>query len=141
MYASELCQPLIYGISDSLAPAIGFNWGVENYDRVKKIASLFMDVENTKLLELATHALHLFSLTYLVRWFAISVQSFLSAIEKPIQATILSACVALVFPDLMLGALWGLELNGIWLNIFGTSVLALVLGVFLIKYVWKRVKR
>lgn len=27
MYASDMCQPLIYGISDSLAPALGFNWG------------------------------------------------------------------------------------------------------------------
>jgi len=167
MYASELCQPLIYGISDTLAPAIGFNWGAENYDRVKQIAkcgyigagvisitaatvmfffsepiaSLFVDVENTKLLELATHALHLFSLTYLVRWFAISAQSFLGAIEKPIQATILSVCVALVFPTIMLGALWGFGLDGIWLNMFGTSVLALLLGVILIKHIWKSVKK
>ena len=36
MYASDLCWPLLYGISDSLAPAIGYNWGAENYGRVKK---------------------------------------------------------------------------------------------------------
>ncbi|MBQ7969290.1 MAG: MATE family efflux transporter [Clostridia bacterium] len=167
MYAGELCQPLIYGMSDSIAPAIGFNWGAENYDRVKNItkcgfigagaigivasgvmfffaeplASLFVDAEEVKLLELATHALRLFSVTYLVRWFAISAQSFLGAIEKPLQATILSVCVAFLFPVIMLGALWGLKLDGIWLNMFGTSVLALVLGIILIKCVWKRVKR
>ena len=159
MYASDMCQPLIYGISDSLAPAIGFNWGAESYDRVKKIAkcgyiglglisvvattvmfffagpvaSLFVDAEEIKLLELAEHALRIFSITYIVRWFSISAQSFLGAIEKPLQATILSVCVALVFPILMLGALWGFGLDGIWLNMFGTSVLALVLGMILIK--------
>jgi Na+-driven multidrug efflux pump len=37
MYASDLCWPLLYGVSDSLSPAIGFNWGAANYDRVKKI--------------------------------------------------------------------------------------------------------
>ena len=37
MYSSDLCWPLLYGISDSLSPSIGFNWGAENYDRVKKI--------------------------------------------------------------------------------------------------------
>ena len=159
MYASDMCQPLIYGISDSLAPAIGFNWGAESYDRVKKIAkcgyigsglisvvattvmfffagpvaSLFVDAEEIKLLELAEHALRIFSITYIVRWFSISAQSFLGAIEKPLQATILSVCVALVFPILMLGALWGFGLDGIWLNMFGTSVLALALGMILIK--------
>ena len=167
MYAGELCQPLIYGISDSLAPAIGFNWGAKSYDRVKRIAkcgyigagiigitasvatfffsellaSLFVDAKDTELLVLVTHALRLFSVTYLIRWFSISAQSFLSAIEKPLQATILSVCIALVFPIMILGALWHLGLDGIWLNMFGTSVLAFVLGIILIKYVWNKVKR
>ena len=166
MYASDLCHPLIYGISDSLAPAIGFNWGAKSYDRVKRIAtcgyigagvislaatavmffcsgtlaSLFVDAKETGLLSLATHALHLFSITFLVRWFAIFTQSFLGAIEKPVQATILSVCVALIFPSLTLAALWGMGLDGIWLNMFGTAVLALGIGIFLIKYVWKSVK-
>ena len=37
MYASDLCWPLLYGIADSLAPALGYNWGAKNYDRVKRI--------------------------------------------------------------------------------------------------------
>ena len=41
----------------------------------------------------------------------------------------------------MLGTLWDFGLDGIWLNMLGTSVLALVLGIILINYVWKRVKR
>ena len=75
----QLCWPLLYGISDSLAPSIGFNWGAGNYDRVKKIvkcgfigtavvgiistsalfffpgavASLFVDGEDVRLLELS----------------------------------------------------------------------------------------
>lgn len=167
MYASDMCQPLIYGMSDSLAPAIGFNWGAENRDRVKKIArcgyigaglvsitatvimfffsgiiaSLFVDAEDVRLLELSTRALKLFSLTYLFRWFSISAQSFLAAIEKPLQATILSVCVALVFPVIMLGALWSFGLDGIWLNMLGTSVLALGLGIILIRHVWKDAKK
>lgn len=105
------------------------------------LASLFVDVQDANLLTLATRALQVFSITYLVRWFSISAQSFLSAIEKPIQATILSVCVAFVFPIIMLGALWSFGLDGIWLNMLGTSVLALVLGMILIRYVWKKEKR
>jgi Na+-driven multidrug efflux pump len=102
------------------------------------LAALFVDAKETQLLTLATHALRLFSLTYLVRWFSTYAQSFLSAIEKPLQATILSVCVALVFPVLMLGALWDLSLDGIWLNMLGTSVLALLLGILLIRGAWKQ---
>lgn len=158
MYASELCQPLLYGMSDSLAPALGFNWGAEDYRRVRKIAkcnylggcivsvaatavlffgaefvaALFVDAGETQLLTLATHALKLFCLTYLVRWFPMTTQSFLSAIGKPLYATALSVCVALVFPALLLGGLWSFGLDGIWLNMFGTAVFSSVLGFFLL---------
>lgn len=105
------------------------------------LASLFVNAAQTSLLVLATRALRLFSVTYLVRWFAIFAQSFLGAIEKPIGATILSVCVALVFPVVLLGALWDFGLDGIWLNMFGTSLLALGLGIILIYFVWKREKQ
>ncbi|MBQ4042440.1 MAG: MATE family efflux transporter [Clostridia bacterium] len=164
MYAGEMCQPLLYGMSDSLAPALGFNWGARNFARVKKIAScgflgsaavslvsaclmfflarpiasLFVDAGDTALLSLAEEALRLFSLTYLLRWFAIAAQSFLSAIEKPVHATILSTSIALVFPVLLLGALWNWGLTGIWLNMAGTSALALILGIALILHAFAR---
>lgn len=158
MYASDMCQPLLYGMSDSLAPSLGFNWGAGNFDRVKKIAKcnyigalvislitvgimfffsdaltlLFVNKEDTALRELAGHGLKLFAFTYVVRWFAIVTQSFLSAIEKPLQAAILSICTALIFPVITLAALWNMGLDGIWLNMLGTNVLSLVLGVALI---------
>lgn len=166
MYSSEMCTPLLYGISDSLSPALGFNWGAENYDRVKKIAmcnytgicvislvssaimflfpgaisSLFINAADTKLIELSAHALKIFSITYLVRWFTIATQHFLSAIEKPLYATIMSISVAFVFPAIMLGLLRPLGLDGIWMNMFGSSILSMLLGVFLIRLVWKKLK-
>ncbi len=167
MYANEMCQPFLYGMSDSLAPALGFNWGAENYDRVKKIAgcgyisgcvvsliatvgmflfsrpiaSLFVDANDIALLELATGALKLFSITFTLRWFSIITQSFLSAIEKPLHATIMSVSVALVFPVIVLGILWNIGLDGIWLNTFGTSVLAAILGVGLLLHVFKQISK
>ena len=167
MYSSDLCWPLLYGISDSLAPAIGYNWGAENYTRVKQIvkrsyigtavvglvstsilfffsgtvASLFASAEDAKLLEISTHAIRLFCFAYLFRWIAVTTQSFLSAIEKPVQATIMSVSVALVFPILMLGALWGLGLDGIWLNFVGVNALAAILAVVLLIRVAREIKR
>ncbi len=167
MYSSDLCWPLLYGISDSLAPAIGFNWGAENYTRVKKlvkcayvgtglvglvtttvmcsfpnvIASMFVNAEDTMLLAESSGAIRMFCLAYLFRWFVVTTQGFLSAIEKPMLATIMSVSFAFVFPVLMLGALWGLGLNGIWLNFVGVNILGVILGIVLLLVVAREVRK
>lgn len=166
MYAGDLCQPLLYGMSDALSPAVGYNWGAESYDRVKKIAkcnyigtcivgvvstavmlllarplaSLFVTAEDAALLELSAHAIKLFCLAHLFRWLSITTQSFLSAIEKPVQATVMAFAVALVFPVLILGAFWSFGLDGIWLNTFGTSLLAAILAAVLLIRVGREIK-
>jgi len=167
MYSSDLCWPLLYGISDSLSPAIGFNWGAENYARVKKIvkcgyigtaivglvstsvlfflsdvvASLFANADDVMLLEQSARAIKLFCFAYLFRWFAVTTQGFLSAIEKPVFATIMSVSSAFVFPIALLGALWSFGLDGIWLNFVGVNILTAGLGVVLLLFVLKEIKR
>ena len=160
MYASDLCWPLLYGISDSLSPAIGYNWGARDYSRVKKIAacgfastalvgavstsilfffpgtvaSLFANPGDVRLLEVSTHAIRIFCFAYVFRWLVVMTQSFLSAVAKPGQATIMSVGTAMVFPILLLGALWRFELDGIWFNFVGVNALAAILaGILLIK--------
>ena len=167
MYSSDLCWPLLYGISDSLSPAIGYNWGAQSYGRVKKIvkcgyvgtatvglvstavlfffpgtvASWFANAEDALLLQESTHAIRLFCFAYLFRWITVTTQGFLSAIEKPILATAMSVGMALVFPVIMLGALWELGLDGIWMNFIGVNILGAVLGVFLLLHIRKEIKR
>jgi len=167
MYSSDMCQPLLYGMSDALSPAIGFNWGAQNYSRVKKLAkcvfigtcivgvaatavmfffskpvvSLFAKADEVKLLELSAHAIKLFCLAFLFRWVSLSAQSFLSAIEKPVLATILAVAVALVFPVIILGAFWGFGLDGIWLNMVGTYILSAILAVVLLLKVGQEIKK
>ena len=158
MYSSDLCWPLLYGIADSLSPAIGYNWGAENYDRVKKIAkctyigtavvglistsflflfpgtiaSWFTNAEDIRLLELSAHAIRLFCLAYLFRWIVVTTQSFFSAIGKPLQATILSVGTAFVFPVILLGVLWNFGLDGIWLNFAGVNLISGLFGVIML---------
>ncbi len=167
MYSSDLCWPLLYGISDSLAPALGYNWGAGNYDRVKRIvkcvylgtalvgllatsilfffpgtiASWFAKAEDVKLLEISTHAIRLFCFAYLFRWFAVTTQGFLSAIEKPLQATIVAVGVAFVFPVILLGGLWSFGLDGIWFNFVGVNILATILGIVLLLRVFKEIRQ
>ena len=167
MYASELCWPLLYGISDSLAPAIGYNWGAEDYGRVKKIAkcafigtatvglistsilfffpnaiaSIFVQADDVTLLAESAHAIRIFCFAYLFRWFTVASQSFLSAIEKPVHATVMSVATAFLFPIILLGALWSFGLDGIWFNFVGVCALSTVLGIFLLLAVAREIKR
>ena len=167
MYASDLCWPLLYGSADSLAPALGYNWGAKNYDRVKRIAkcayigtatiglvstallfflpgtiaSWFVNAEESRLLEISTHAIRVFSFAYLFRWIAVTTQSYFSAIEKPLQATILSFANAFIFPVVLLGALWNLGLEGIWLNFVGVTSLSAILSFFLLGHLKKEIAK
>ena len=167
MYASDLCWPLLYGIADSLAPSLGYNWGAGSYSRVKSIvkcaytgtalvglistsflfffpdmiASWFVKAEEARLLEISAHAIRLFCFAYLFRWIGVTTQSFLSAIEKPLQATLVSIGTAFVFPVLLLGALWGFGLDGIWFNFVGVNILTAAVSAILLLRLSREIRR
>lgn len=166
MYVSDLCWPLLYGISDSLSPAIGYNWGAENHSRVKRIvkcafigtgvvaivstsllffgnnliASMFVKEEDELLLRESVRAIRIFCFAYLFRWLGVTAQGFFSAIEKPILATAMSVSTAFVFPTVLLGALYSFGLDGIWFNFVGVNILTALLGAVLLVFVMRSVK-
>ena len=167
MYSSDLCWPLLYGISDSLSPALGYNWGAKSYGRVRSIAncayigtaivglvstsvlfffpdviaSWFVKAEEARLLEMSSHAIRLFCFAYLFRWIAVTTQSYFSAIGKPLQATLMSVSVAFVFPVVLLGAFWHFELDGIWFNFTGVNAFAAVLAAILLQRLSREIKQ
>ena len=158
MFADGFVQPLLYGMCDSLQPAVGYNWGAGALKRVKAIekrcftagailsiasavvifcfplpiASLFTQNADQALIDMAVPALKLFSSAYLIRWFSFAAQSYMSAVEKPVPAMIISVCTAVVFPLLIIAVLWPLGLNGLWLNVPATSLLAAILAFFIL---------
>lgn len=148
MYSSDLVHPVLYGLCDSMQPAIGYNWGAESYHRVKtlvkcvfaatavtsavaigvmsgfsrQIASVFVAASEMELLELSAHALKLYSVKFFFWWFGFTATSFYNAIQKPGNAAILTLATAIVFPMVMVGMLWPLGLDGLWLNQAATYV-------------------
>ena len=88
------------------------------------IARLFLSGATAADLELCVGALGLFCLTYLTRWLSFATQSYMLAIGRALPAVLISVSTALVFPVLLIGALWPLGLTGIWLNFAGTAALA-----------------
>lgn len=158
MYTDGFIQPLLYGLCDSLQPAVGYNWGAGKISRVRsiekccfsasavvslaafvlilffpeQIVSLFMADGEEAATTMAVGALRLFALTYITRWFSFATQSYMMAIEKPMEASMISVSTALIFPVILVAALCPLGLTGIWLNFAATAVLAAVLSLIII---------
>lgn len=167
MYASDIIQPMLYGMSDSLQPAIGYNWGARSLERVRDIAKcsftacavvsfvgtavmmlfpeqitrLFVSGGDAALMEMTVHGMRLFCTAYLFRWFGFAIQGFFGAIEKPLPASILSVASAMVFPILLVFALSPLGLDGLWLNLAGTSLLVSVMAYFMLRGEQKHMRR
>lgn len=156
MFAEGFIQPLLYGMCDSLQPAIGYNWGAGKFSRVRtigkccftaacilsllavaviylfpvEITNMFADRSDATFLNSSVEAIRIFSLTYFTRWFSFAVQSYMLSIEKPLWAATISVATALVFPMILVAVLWPLGLTGLWLNMPLTSVLAGLLALF-----------
>lgn len=167
MYVEGFIQPLMYGMCDSLQPAVGYNWGAGNLKRVKaierccftasavlsalsalvififplQITELFLGNSDSALIEGTVVALELFSLTYLTRWFSFASQSYMLAVEKPIPASIISVSTAFIFPVILIAALYPLGLTGLWLNFPLTATLAAVLSAMLMLKFQKSFKK
>ena len=167
MFAEGFIQPLLYGMCDSLQPAVGYNWGARRFSRVRaiekccftasgifslfsalviavfpeQITAMFMADAGNEVLSISVTALRLFALTYITGWFSFSTQSYMLAIEKPLPASLISVSTALVFPVILVGALWDLGLTGIWLNFAGTSVLAGILSFIILVKLRRELQR
>ena len=167
MYADGIIQPLLYGACDSLQPAIGFNWGAGEYKRAlaiekycftacavlsvlfavilmcvpEGITKLFISSPDAAVTEMARSALMIFACTYFVRWISFAAQAFFLAIGKSAQATALSVCVALMFPLLLMGAFYALDLYGLWINTPVTAGIAGVMAIALLAAFFVKFKK
>ncbi len=143
MYVDSIIGMLVFGMCDSLQPAISYCYGAELYDKVKAIfkriiigavilslssmlfmmfagryvAPLFIKPEDTELLAVSIVGMKLFSISYLTGWVDMCLSSYFTAIERPIRSLLTSFFGTLVFP---IGFLFVLtprfELNGVWLT-------------------------
>jgi putative MATE family efflux protein len=137
--ATLMFMPIL-GISQGAQPIIGFNYGAQQFDRVKEtlkkavivgtvisvvstavvhlwstqIASMFNN-NNIELTRLTAHAMSVYFFMFSVAGFQIICSQYFQAIGKPIQSTILalSRQLLLLVPLLLiLPRFWGVE--GVW---------------------------
>ncbi len=167
MYSCGVIEPMLYGMSDSVQPVIGYNWGAKSLERVKSVTkvnlvvcgalslictivlvafpellvNVFVSNKDVALTALSTHALRIFSFAFALGWFSFALQGFFAAIEKPLPATVISICKAAVFPIFFIYALKGFGLEGLWFNYTATSILTAILAIVLLLRVQKTMKR
>ncbi len=167
MYASAVIEPILYGMSDSVQPAIGYNWGAKSLDRVRDItkcmigacaivsvlftfvmfffptflAGVFVQETDVALMDMSIRAMKLFAISFLFGWFGFALQGFFGAIEKPTPAIALSICRALVFPVALIYGLQFMGLDGLWLNYAGTAILTAVMALIMLLFIQKKLKK
>ena len=151
MYVDSIIGMLVFGMADSLQPAISYCYGAGLIDKVHAIfrrvvvgaiilsvasllfmmfagqfvAPIFVMPEDTELLAVSILGMKLFSLSYLTGWVDMCFSSYFTALERPARSMLTSFFGTLVFP---IGALFALtpflKLNGVWLSSLASCTLS-----------------
>ncbi len=162
MYSEGFIRSILYGIIDSMQPAISYNYGAGNYDRVRKIhkicfvvagsisclavclflifphffVGLFAEKGNLQIETLARTALILFAPSYLTTWYNIITSTFLTSLDRPKESLIVMTLNTIIFPLVSVVALgYWFQLNGVFLTPFVTQTATCCVSA----YYWKKV--
>ncbi|WP_026394205.1 MATE family efflux transporter [Acetobacterium malicum] len=160
LYADGIIQQVLYGLCDSLQPAVGYNFGAKNHQRVRKIvrmyfgvcgvismamtgilifsretlALMFISAGDQDVITMTVQAMLIFASAYLFRWISLATQCYLTAIGQYAYATMISTAMALAFPVFFLLTLTeSLGLIAIWLNIPLSALAAAILSMVMIR--------
>lgn len=162
LYVDSIVTSLLYGMTDSMQPAISYCYGAKLRRRMvafekrvllagaliaavtflgmrmggHQIVALFIRENDPALLEMTLHAMKLFSFTYLTCWIGVGLSAFFTAVNRPGISLGISLGRALFFPVPVLAALVSLlKVDGIWLTPAVSSLLtALVAALFLLRF-------
>lgn len=157
MYVDSIVGSLLFGMADSIQPAISYNYGARRRDRMlalekgvlltgaavslaallwmqlggQYVIPLFIQGDDPALLEMSLRAMRLFSLSYLLGWAGTCLSSFFTALNRPGRSLILAFSKTLVFPLACLAVLpAALGLDGVWLTAPAAGVLTAALAVW-----------
>ena len=158
MYVDSIIGMLVFGMADSLQPAISYCYGAGLMRKVKAIfhriivgaivlsaasllfmmfagqyvAPLFVKPEDTDLLSVSIIGMKLFSLSYLTGWVDMCFSSYFTALERPARSMLTSFFGTLVFPIAALFILTPfLKLNGVWLSSLASCTASAVFTIIL----------
>ncbi|MEG2421683.1 MAG: MATE family efflux transporter, partial [Oscillospiraceae bacterium] len=148
MYIDTLLVGILYGILDSVQPAVSYNLGAGETRRTfsffkiasittallsvlcmglillfpEALAGIFAQKGSDSMVEMTIAALLLFAPSYLFTWFNMVTSAFLTSMDKPKESIIIMVFRAIVFP---LACLFGLTA---FMGVYGVFFTAAVSG-------------
>jgi len=151
LYVDSLMVMTILGMCDSMQPPISYCHAAGLKKRVlssaallslaafiflrygsDKIVPLFVQPEDTELLQLSVHAMGIYAFSYWANWVSRCLSSYLTALGKAVQSFITSICSTLIFPLLCLAILAPTQgFDGVCLMPLLAGILSGVLAVIL----------
>lgn len=168
MYVDSVVKSLLFGMADSLQPALSYNYGAGNSKRIlalerwvlgaaallsaatmlwmllggEQILALFVRTSDPALLAMSIRAMRLFSLSYLFSWAGIALSSFFTALNRPVFSLVMAFCQTLAFPLFCLTLLSSLlGLDGVWLTAAAAGALSTLLAAALLLFVLRGLRR
>ncbi|QOQ89690.1 MATE family efflux transporter [Campylobacter peloridis] len=164
LYLSTFTFALIIAMCDAMQPALSYNYGLKNIDRIKVLFKkmifgsallgiivfllvqfyhdyfifIFNKDNNQEFIDIAKNASILFSFSFLFSWFGKFCASFFTALDKPLFSLGISITQSLIFPFIFLNILvYFLGLNGVWLATLIGDVLIIFIALFLLSKIFK----
>ena len=168
MYVDSVVGALLFGMADSLQPAISYSYGANLRQRMFAlerrvlaasgavslsvlawmllggggVVALFIQNGDPALLDMSLRAMKLFALSYLVNWVGTALSSFLTALNRPLASLTLSLSRTLIFPLASLAVLPRLlGLDGVWLTPAVGGFLTALLSLTLLGLVLRHERR
>ena len=157
-YVSFLFSAVFFGYCMSVAPLISYNFGAANRKELKSLfdkslilttitsiamlviaelsaptlAMTFVGYSN-ELMSLTQHAIHLYSLSFLLVGFNIYFSAFFTALNNGAVSALLSFLRTFALQTVcVIGLPYLFGANGIWLASFTAEIIALCIGLFFI---------
>lgn len=161
MYVDTVLISILYGVTDSIQPAVSYNLGAGETKRAfsffkisciftaaislvcmlvillfpYRLAAVFSRNEDVQVIQMAGTALLLFAPSYLFTWFNMVSSAFLTAADKPKESMIIMLLRTVLFPVacmMILPSILGAD--GIFITAAVSSFLTCILAIA----VWKK---
>ncbi|RHO56538.1 MATE family efflux transporter [Ruminococcaceae bacterium AM07-15] len=161
MYIDTLLVGVLYGVVDSIQPAVSYNLGAGKVKRTfsffkiscvvtaaisvlcmavilifpDKLAAVFSEKGNVQVMQMTVAALLLFAPSYLFTWFNMVTSAFLTAMDKPKESMIIMLFRTVLLPVSCLVILT--SVMGVY-GVFSTITLSSLLTCILAGLIWRK---
>ncbi|HAX72750.1 MAG TPA: hypothetical protein DCY20_04440 [Firmicutes bacterium] len=161
MYVDALISPLLFGMIDSIQPAISYNYGAKNYERITTffkitciagftisivtmiiiftlpdfLVGLFSSKSDVDIIHMGKIALLLSAPSYLFNWFTMTVGSFLTGLEKATASIVVMLVESVILPLVLIVVLT--KIVGVY-GIFLVPSVGGVISVAIAFILWRK---